>query len=312
MAGTVAYVGQSRFIVQRIIRLRDHVLALDVILNGNSRFDRETWKNVANKINRLEAEIKTSTVKMSVPNNLDVARDIFRNNLEFSELVNKSGFFPTKPIEAFLDLARYGLVRFASVFLILVWLNSQPREDRGSSHVQLDKKLFNYFGIKPHKNNRNLLVQEQIIVRVNMNSRNEIRNKWTFTDICIDTLAAFLKEKLGVNRLSAQIFMNDFESIFTKEKFVDQTMNNENFCHLFEVCLFNFMNANAICLKNKIPIGIIVNSGKNFTFHTNQFLEFYRESMLSLLKKMSPHDQRELRSLVGHNLSFKLLNRFPI
>ena len=81
---------------------------------------------------------------------------------------------------------------------------------------------------------------------------------------------------------------------------------------LFEENLSNLLNANAICLTNKIPIASVGNAGAILAFSTNKFLESYRRELLRLFNIMTHIDQARLRRMIGRNSFLKLLNRFPL
>ena len=81
---------------------------------------------------------------------------------------------------------------------------------------------------------------------------------------------------------------------------------------LFEENLSNLLNANAICLTNKIPIASVGNAGAILAFSTNKFLESYRRELLRLVNTMTHIDRARLRRMIGSNSFLKLLNRFPL
>lgn len=280
---------------------------------GDSEFDQEVWRNLAEKINNSKTQTDIEYNKEPVPIELKGAKKLLGEKLALRELLRKSGFFPSNKVEAFVSMTQYGIVRFYFAFTILYCMN---RKTAGISNEQLEylcNRLLDYFGM-------NLFELDSLKLSNFGSSRRDgglvfdKKSKFdSYVDVCVETLVDFMNDYLCLDRdfiekqkkkLTSSIFFLNGENNMADDNVV--------LFQIFEENLSNLLNANAICLANKIPIASVGNAGAILAFSTNKFLESYRRELLRLFNTMTHIDQARLRRMIGSNSFLKLLNRFPL
>ena len=284
-----------------------------MLLTGDSEFDQEVWINLAKNVNHSLTKFSLASHESCIPKNIKIAKKLLVEEGGATSPIQLSGFFPTDKVEAFVAMTRYGLIRFYFVFIILHCLSERLVSVSIEEQEYSYKCLFKYFNMNSFKHNLPHLLNFGKSNNRNELSVNECKKFDSYIDICVETVANFLSNRLHFDQATNEKLKNLMVSLL---KFLDcedkKPEDNSGLFHLFEKKLINLMNANAICLANNIPIAAVGDAGDTLTFSTNQFLESYRKEMLRLIDDMTHIDQASLRELIGNKSFLNLLNRFPI
>lgn len=293
--------------------MKNRVTGFELLLKGDSQFDQEVWSNLAKDANQSRPEFTLGFYKDRIPQNIKTANKLLIQESEPHRLLELRGFFPSHKVDAFVEMTRYGLVRFYFMFIILNCLSKKSSIASTNEREYFYKCLFEYFNLESFSQNLTQLSNFGTFNNRNKLSVTECKKFNSYIDVCVSTVAKFLSDRLYFEQAMIEKLENLMISLL---KFLncEHTVSEDYFgmFHLFEIKLVNLMNANAICLANNIPVAVVGNAGETLTFSTNKFLEFYRRGMLKLFYGMTPIDQASLRVLIGNNSFLKLLNRFPI
>ncbi|OUU74194.1 MAG: hypothetical protein CBC29_08645 [Methylococcaceae bacterium TMED69] len=293
--------------------MKKQIFGLELLLTGDSQFDREVWSNLADDANHLRNQLSLSCCEPLIPQNIKTAKKFLIEQGGSHRRLQLSGLFPTDKVEAFVAMARYGLIRFYFVFITLHCLSKKLVSVSIKKQEHSYKCLFEYFNMSSF--NHNL---PQLLNFGNSDNKNKLlvsgyRKFDSYIDVCMETVVNFLSDRLYLDQATIQKLKNLMFSLLKFLNYEDKMLvDNIGLFYVFEGKLINLMNANAICLTNNIPIAAVGNAGDTLTFSTNQFLEFYRREMLKLFYDMTHIDQASLRVQIGSNSLLKLLNRFPI
>ena len=167
---------------------------------GDSEFDQEVWRNLAEKINNSKTQTDIQYNKDPVPIELKGAKNLLGEKLALRELLRKSGFFPSNKVEAFVSMTQYGIVRFYFAFTILYCMY---RKTAGISNEQLEylcNRLLDYFGM-------NLFELDSLKLSNFGSPRRDgglvldKKSKFdSYVDVCVETLVDFMNDYLCLDR----------------------------------------------------------------------------------------------------------------
>ena len=313
MARFIENVRSNGLILRRLVKLKKQIFGLELLLTGDSQFDQEVWSNLADNANHLRNQLSLGCYELLIPQNIKTAKELLIEQGESYRRLQLSGLFPIDKVEAFVAMARYGLIRFYFAFIILQCLSKKLVSVSIKKQEQSYKCLFEYFNMNSF--NHNL---PQIRNFGSSDNKNKLlvsgyRKFDSYIDVCMETVVKFLSDRLYLDQATIRKLKNLMFMLLKFSNYEDKMpADNLGLFYVFEGKLINLMNANAICLTNNIPVAAVGNGGDTLTFSTNQFLEFYRREMLKLFYDMTHIDQARLRVQIGNNSLLKLLNRFPI
>ena len=289
------------------------IIGPELLLMGDSEFDQEVWRNLAEKINNSKTQTVLKYNKELVPMELKVARNLLGEKSALCELLQKSGFFPSDKLVAFVSMTQYGIVRFYFAFTILYCMNRKMASISNERLEYLCSRLLDYFGMNSFELD-SLELSNFGSPKKDCGLVLDKKSKFdSYVDVCVETVVDFMNDYLCLDRdfiekqkkkLTSSIFFLNGENNMADDNVV--------LFQLFEENLSNLLNANAICLTNKIPIASVGNAGAILAFSTNKFLESYRRELLRLVNTMTHIDRARLRRMIGSNSFLKLLNRFPL
>ena len=293
--------------------MKNLIIGLELLLMGDSEFDQEVWRNLAEKINNSITQSNIHSNKGSVPKELKVAKNLLREKSVSRELIHISGFFPLDRVEAFVSMTQYGIIRFYFAFTILYCMNKKIVSISNEKQEYLYNRLLDYFGMNSfelsslqHSNFGGPREDDGL-------DSNENTNIDSYVDVCVETAADFMNDCLYFDRDFIEKQVKKLVSSIYLSRSEDEMANDDvGLFQIFEENLSNILNANAICLTNNIPVASVGKAGTILAFSTNKFLEFYRRELLRLFTNMTHIDQARLRTKIGNNSLLKLLNRFPL
>jgi len=313
LACVIENVGSNGCILQRLGNLENLIIGLKLLLSGDSKFDREIWRKLAEKINNSETEHGLHSHKELVPKELEVAKNLIGKKLAFSKLFQISRFFPSDRVKAFVSMTQYGIIRFYFVFTILYCMNTKMASISNEQQRYLHNRLLDYFGLNSFELSSLQLSnfwgpEKDCVFDLTENIKFD-----SYVDVCIETVADYMDDCLCLDRDFIENQRKKLiSSIYCYNGGNKMAEENAGLFQVFENKLSNLLNANAICLTNNIPIASVGDAGTIFAFSTNKFLESYRRELLALFNNMSHIDQARLRKMIGSNSFLKLLNRFPL
>ena len=293
--------------------MKNHVCELNLLLKGDSQFDREVRETFFKKASYPSNGYLLSSPDKLVLNNIKDVNELLKKNPEIYNAIIKSGFFASNNLEKFIDVTVYGLIRFLFVPIFFRRLKDEflPSKAIGTKHFL--KILLEYFSLGPQGTNLVLFTEIGSLKKPGLRNKGGLSGSSSFIKICFGTLLSFLKKEFEFNESSIVQITNDFTKISPFINFEEKKLkHSSNIFDLFERNLIYLMNANFICLKNEVPCMTVGRAGRQFVFPANQFLEIYRKELLNLLYRMDHYEHRKLRSLEGGTSCLRTLNRFPI